>query len=110
MSDGPPVKDPCTLFQTANTARERLALELRPKYGSLLDTFADICTAYASAPIEIKAAAQKERMKNIRQSAGQPKYSLSIISTAPCESGNLVAEWCCWKVSGGFQNPESKEP
>ena len=49
-------------FRAAHTACALLALKLRPKFASLLDTLEDLTTVYAGAPIEIKAEAQDDRL------------------------------------------------
>ena len=52
-----------------------LAFKLRPKYGSLVNTYVDLGTIWADALIEIRAQAQEDRpqvLKSLEAQAAQP--------------------------------------
>ena len=77
-------------FRAANTACAMLALKLRPKFASLLDTLEDLTTVYAGASIEIKAEAQDDRLQLLQalEAQGAPD---AVVSDAESVSRDVPA-------------------
>ena len=77
-------------FRAAHTACALLALKLRPKFASLLDTLEDLTTVYAGASIEIKAEAQDDRLQLLQalEAQGAPD---AVVSDAESVSRDVPA-------------------
>ena len=77
-------------FRAAHTACALIALKLRPKFASLLDTLEDLTTVYAGAPIEIKAEAQDDRLLLLQalEAEGAPD---AVVSDAESVSRDVPA-------------------
>ena len=59
-----------------------LALKLLQKYGSLVDTYVDLGTIWADAPIEIRARAQEDRLQILKRLEAQAAPD-AVISGSP---------------------------
>ena len=59
-----------------------LALKLRPKYGSLVNTYVDLGTMWADAPIEIRARAQEDRLQILKTLEAQASPD-AMVSESP---------------------------
>ena len=59
-----------------------LALKLRLTYGSLVNTYVDLCTIWADAPIEIRALAQEDRLQILKTLEAQAAPD-AVVSESP---------------------------
>ena len=69
-----------------------LDLELRPTYGSMVNTYVDLSTLWADAPIEIRAQAQEDRLQILKRLEAQAAPD-AVVSELP-----------------DVQNPQNKQP
>ena len=92
MGDAPPspATDSWSRFLTAQTACMNLALELRPTYGSMVNTYVDLGTIFAYASIEIRA--QEDRLPILKRLEAQGAQD-AVVSESP-----------------DVQNPQNKRP
>ena len=82
MSDTPPATASWSRFLTAPTACMMLALKLRPKYWSLVDTYVDLGTIWADAPIEIRVQSKEDRLQILKTLEAQAAPN-AVVSESP---------------------------
>ena len=61
-----------------------LDLELRPTYGSMVNTYVALSTLWADAPIEIRAQAQEDRLQILKRLEAQAAPD-AVVSKSPDE-------------------------
>ena len=89
------------------------ALKLRPKYGSLVDTYVDLCTIWADAFIEIRAQAQENRLQILKIFEAHPAPD-AVVPESPDvqipqnKQPTRMSEPALYKA--GAQDPQNKLP
>ena len=87
-----------------------LALNLRPTYGSLVDTYVDVSTIWANTPVEIRAPAHEDRLQILKRLEAQAAPD-AVVSESPDVQNPQFKQQVSEQAlhTPDVQNPQNKQ-